>query len=76
MSKYQMRYFHADYGTLEMRDESEEEAEMVVTASLFGNGIIWVAVGIGGAGIIAAVVVIIYRKKKIAKGKVADVEDK
>ena len=76
MSKYQMRYFHADYGTLEMRDESEEEAEMVVTASLFGNGIFWVSVGIGGAGVAAAVAVIIYRKRKIAKGKVADVEDK
>ncbi len=78
MSKYQMRYFHADYGTLEMRDESEEEADMVVTASLFGNGILWVSVGLGGAGIIAATIVIIYRKKKIAKGgKIAeDEEDK
>ncbi len=63
MSKYQMQYFHADSGTLIMRDETEENAEMVVTASLFGNGIFWVSVGIGVVGIGAAIGIIIYRKK-------------
>ena len=69
MSKYQMQYFHADSGSLLMRDEKEEEAEMVVTASLFGNGYFWVAVGLGTAGIIAVIIVVIYRKKKLAAAK-------
>lgn len=69
MSKYQMQYFHADDGTLVMRDEHEEHADMVVTASLFGNGILWVSVGIGVAGIGVAVFVIVRRKKIIAKTK-------
>ena len=69
MSKYQMQYFHADSGSLIMTDEHEEDAPMVVTASLFGNGYFWVAVGLGGAGIIAFVVVLLYRKKKLALAK-------
>ena len=64
-----MQYFHADSGSLVMRDEKEEEAPMVVTASLFGNGYFWVAVGLGTAGIIAVIVVVIYRKKKLAAAK-------
>ena len=67
MSKYQLQYFHADAGQLVMRDAHEEDAPMVVTASLFGNGIWWVAAVIGGVGVAAAVFVIIYRKKKLAK---------
>ena len=70
MSKYQMQYFHADSGSLVIRDEKEEEAPMVVTASLFSNGVFWVSVGLGGVGIAAVVFVIIYRKKIAKKPKV------
>lgn len=74
MSKYQMQYFHADNGTLVMRDETDEDADMVVTASLFGNGFFWAAVGLGGAGIIAVIIVVIYRKKKLVSAPVVENE--
>ena len=67
MSKYQMQYFHADKGKLVMRDEEEVEAPMVVTASLFGNGLFWAAIGVGGALLGVGIFVIVRRKKIKAK---------
>ena len=68
MSRYQMRYFVADAGTLDQKEERTVNASMVVTASIFSEGSFLVIAILGAAGIIATVILIILKKKNKKAG--------
>ena len=70
ISSYQSRYFHPEKGTLNFKKTGTAEAEMVTTASLFGEGSGYMIVIMASAAVVIATLVIIISKKR--KGAVID----
>lgn len=63
MSQYQMQYFQADEGTLSAKELRNVEADMVVTASIFGDGSWVIIIVFLAAGLIATITLVIYKKR-------------
>ena len=63
VNSYQMRYFHAENGSLSFEGKETEEVPLV-TASLFSGGSLIAVCVLLGIAVIAAVSAIIYQRKK------------
>ncbi len=63
MSQYQMQYFQADEGTLSAKELRNVEADMVVTASIFGDGSWVIIIVFLAAGLITTITLVIYKKR-------------
>ena len=65
VDKRQLQYFHveAGNGTLEFTKTGTREQQLTL-ASLFGNGSIWILIGVAALAVIAAVIIVIVKKKK------------
>ena len=70
ISEYQSKYFHAEKGSLNFKKTGTEQAEMVATASLFNQGSKYAAAALAGVGVLLAVVITVFAKKR--KGAVND----
>ena len=71
MSEYQMQYFHPVAGHLEFVGTETVETPFI-TASVFGNGSVYVIIAIGVAAILVIATALIVKKKK---GGIQDDED-
>ena len=63
VDKYQMRYFHAETGSMSFEGEKTVEAKLA-TASVFNKGSIIVIAVIAGIAVLGAAIAIVYKKKK------------
>lgn len=68
MSEYQMQYFTADEGRKFRNESRTVDASVVVSASIFSEGGLYAVILLGGVGVIATVLVIIFYRKKAKKG--------
>ena len=61
----QLQYFHVEAGNgrLEFTKTGTREQQLTI-ASLFGNGSIWILIGVAAAAVIAAVVIVLVKKRK------------
>ena len=73
ISKYQASYFHPEKGSLNFKQTGTEEAKLVTTASLFGEGSVKIIMIMAGAGVLATAATVIIAKKR--KGAVPDDND-
>ena len=64
VSKYQSKYFHAESGKLNFKKTGTKEAEMAVTASLFGEGSRTVIFILAGAALIITGAAVLFAKKR------------
>ena len=64
IGRSQWTYFHADEGKIVFQKLAYRKTPLVSSASIFGNGSIWITVVLGSLGIIAAIAVIVVKKKK------------
>ena len=73
ISEYQSKYFHPEKGTLKFKKTGTAKANMVTTASLFGEGSKIAVAAMAGAGILIAAAAVIISKKR--KGAVTGNDD-
>ncbi len=64
ISEYQSKYFHPEKGKLNFKKTGEKTAEMITTASLFGEGSRNILLILLGLAIIAVIVTLAVKKKK------------
>lgn len=68
MSVYEMKYFHTNSGSIGAKEVKNIDVDMVITASIFSEGVMKHIILFGSAGIVAAVVMLVYGRIRRKSG--------